>query len=235
MQIKMKKLLIFYFLFMMNQLSMAQEDVSRLDWGNLKKYEAENQALMKLPVDKKRVVFMGNSITEFWRVFDSSFFSNKSYVNRGISGQTTPQMLIRFRADVIELKPSVVVILAGINDIAENTGPISIEHIFGNILSMTQIAKASGIKVILSSVLPAIDFWWRHGLHPAEKIVKLNKLIRTYCEQNKIVYVDYYSAMTDGQLGLRKDLSDDGVHPNLNGYRVMDPLVEAAIKKALSK
>ena len=141
-------------------------------------------------------------------------------------------MLVRFRPDVINLKPAVVVILAGINDIAENTGPTTLETIFGNIVSMAELAKANHIKVILSSVLPALDFPWRPGLQPANKIIRLNSMIKSYCRQNKIIYVDYFSKMADGQNGLRKDLSEDGVHPTIAGYKVMEPLVEAAIKLA---
>ena len=211
---------------------MAQDNKTIMDWANLNKYSKENESLNAPLKGEKRVVFMGNSITEFWKVSDSSFFSNKSYINRGISGQTTPQMLVRFRPDVINLKPAAVVILAGINDIAENTGPITLETVFGNIVSMAELAKANNIKVILSSVLPALDFPWRPGLQPANKIIRLNSMIKNYCSQNKIIYVDYFSKMVDNQNGLRKDLSEDGVHPTIAGYKVMEPLVVAAIKLA---
>jgi len=211
---------------------MAQDNKTIMDWANLNKYSKENENFNTPLKGEKRIVFMGNSITEFWKVSDSVFFSNKSYINRGISGQTTPQMLVRFRPDVINLKPAVVVILAGINDTAENTGPTTLETVFGNIVSMAELAKANNIKVILSSVLPALDFPWRPGLQPANKIIRLNTMIKNYCSQNKIIYVDYFSKMADGQNGLRKDLSEDGVHPTLAGYKVMEPLVEAAIKLA---
>lgn len=214
---------------------MCQDDQLKTDWANLKKYAAENKQLAPPAKEENRIVFMGNSITEFWKITDSSFFYNKPYIDRGISGQTTPQMLVRFRPDVIALKPAVVVILAGINDIAENTGPIAIETIFGNIVSMAELAKANNIRVVLSSVLPAYDFPWRPGLKPVEKIIQLNSLISAYCKTNSIVYVDYYSAMVDERKGLDKKYSDDGVHPTLAGYKVMEPLVEAAINLALSK
>ncbi len=200
------------------------------DWANLSKYKKENVKLIEKGDVKGRVVFMGNSITEFWRVFDSSFFKGRPYVNRGISGQTTPQMLIRFRPDVIELKPEVVVILAGINDIAENNGPATLEEISGNIFSMVELAKVHGIKPVICSVLPALDFYWRPGMEPAPKIIRLNEMLKSYALKNDIQYVDYFSAMVDENMGLKKEYSDDGVHPNLAGYKVMEPLVEEKLR-----
>ena len=197
------------------------------DFANFEKYAGANEKLATPKPGENRIVFMGNSITEFW---ESSFFSDNSYINRGISGQTTSQMLLRFRNDVINLQPKAVVILAGINDIAENTGPIALKDIFGNIVSMSQLAEANGIKVILCSVLPVYDFNWNPGLKPAEKIVKLNNMIKSYCEKNNITYVDYYSSMVDKKKGLDKKYSEDGVHPNLAGYKVMEPIVREAIK-----
>ncbi len=202
------------------------------DWANLNKYKDENSSLLPLAPRQKRIVFMGDSITEFWSVINPEFFMGKPYVNRGISGQTTPQMLIRFRADVIDLKPAVVLLLAGINDIAGNTGPSTEEMIMNNIASMAELAKANHIKVILCSVLPAFDFPWRKGLEPAEKVVSLNKMIQQYADANKILYLDYYSAMVNDQKGLNSAYSDDGVHPNKTGYEVMNPLVEKAIQLA---
>jgi lysophospholipase L1-like esterase len=199
------------------------------DWSNLNKYQNENANLAPTTVGQKRIVFMGDSITEFWSVLNPEYFVGKPYINRGISGQTTPQMLIRFRADVIALKPSVVVILAGINDIAGNTGPSTLEMITNNIFSMAELAKANHIKVILCSVLPAFDFPWKPNQNPAEKIVILNKTIRKYAAENGIEYLDYYSAMVDEQKGLKKTYSNDGVHPNKTGYQVMAPLAEASI------
>jgi lysophospholipase L1-like esterase len=212
----------------------VMDDRLRKDWAFLKRYSEENKNLPAVAPGEKRVVFMGNSITEFWKTIDGDFFArNKSFVDRGISGQTTPQMLVRFRNDVIDLNPSVVVILAGTNDIAGNTGPITIENIFGNIVSMAELAKANNIKVILSSVLPVYEYPWSPGLEPAEKIVKLNAMLQSYSKKNKIVYVDYFSALADERNGMKAEYSPDGVHPNLAGYRVMDDLVEKAISSVL--
>ncbi|WP_223710828.1 SGNH/GDSL hydrolase family protein [Flavobacterium potami] len=206
------------------------------DWPNLNRYKEENA---KLPIlnskDHSRVVFMGNSITEGWKNKRPDFFNSKNYINRGISGQTTPQMLLRFRQDVIALKPAVVVILAGINDIAENTGPYSIEATSGNIFSMCELAKQHGIKVIVCSILPASEFQWKKGMEPAPKVVALNKIIKSYAEQNKLLYVDYYSAMVNEEMGLKTELCTDGVHPNEAGYAVMEPILEKAILKMLKK
>jgi len=198
------------------------------DWANLKKYEIENQTLTPTT---KNVVFMGDSITEFWKIEDSAFFSSNSFINRGISGQTTPQMLLRFRQDVIDLKPSKVVILAGINDIAENTGPISLNQIIGNIISMVELAEANKIKVILCSVLPANNFNWNPKVQPDNKVIELNKLIYNFAKSQKINYVDYYSSMVDDQKGLQKIFGDDGVHPNLVGYKKMEALLLPFLSK----
>jgi lysophospholipase L1-like esterase len=203
------------------------------DWPNLNKYQNENANLAPSAVEQKRIVFMGDSITEFWSVINPEYLAGKPYVNRGISGQTTPQMLIRFRADVIALKPSVVVILAGINDIAGNTGPSTLEMITNNIFSMAELAKAHKIKVILCSVLPAFDFPWKANQNPAEKVVALNEAIQKYAAENGIEYLDYYSAMVDERKGLKTVYSNDGVHPNKVGYQVMAPLAEAAIALVL--
>jgi len=148
---------------------------------------------------------MGDSITEFWKVNDGAFFNSNPFIDRGISGQTTPQMVLRFRQDVIDLKPSVVVILAGINDIAENTGPITLDQIMGNIISMVELAKANNIKVVLCSVLPANQFNWNPKIKPAEKVIALNEMIQNYATKNNITYVDYYTAMVDDQKGLQKN------------------------------
>jgi len=200
------------------------------DWPNLKKYAKADEELGMPKAGENRVIFMGNSITESWGNIDSSFFIDNGYIDRGISGQTSSQMLLRFRQDVINLKPAVVVILAGTNDIAENTGPISLKDVLGNIISMTQLAEANNIKVILCSVLPAIDFWWHHGLQPADKIIKLNSMIKSYCESKNIPYVDYYSKMVDEEKGLDKKFTKDGVHPTLAGYEIMDEVIEKGIK-----
>lgn len=204
------------------------------DWANLRKYQDENSKLSPPANGEPRIVFMGNSITEFWKTNDPDYFST-NYINRGISGQTTPQMLIRFRPDVINLKPAVVVLLAGINDIAENTGPNKLENVFGNIASMVELANASHIKVVMSSVLPANHLGWRPLIDPTEKVIELNKMIKDYAVKNHIVYLDYYSAMVDEQKGLPKTFSGDGVHPNLAGYKVMEPLADKAIRDALAR
>lgn len=205
------------------------------DWQNLGRYRDANAALANTKSDKPRVVFMGNSITDGWINADSSFFAGKNYIDRGISGQTTPQMLIRFRPDVIDLKPSVVVILAGINDIAGNTGHMTLEETFGNIVSMVELAKANKIKPVISSVLPAYDFPWRPGMQPADKVVKLNAMLKDYAKKNNVIYLDYFSAMKDERNGLPASLSGDGVHPNLAGYKIMEPLAEKAIAEALKQ
>jgi lysophospholipase L1-like esterase len=203
------------------------------DWPNFAKYREQNAALAPPAKGEDRIVFMGNSITEGWSKVNPEFFEGKPYINRGISGQTTPQMLVRFRADVINLKPAVVVILAGTNDIAGNTGPSTLEMIADNIYSMVELAQANGIKVVLSSTLPAYDYPWKPGMEPAPKIVALNKLIKAYADKNKIVYLDYFTAMADDRDGLPTELAKDGVHPTKAGYNVMEPLAEAAIAKAL--
>lgn len=203
------------------------------DWPWLQRYEAANRALPAPKSGEKRVVFMGNSITEFWSTTDSAWFANKPYINRGISGQTTPQMLLRFRQDVIDLKPAVVVIKAGINDIAENTGPTTLETTFGNIASMAELAQANGIRVVLCSVLPAYDFPWSPGMEPADKVLKLNAMLKTYAKKHKCVWVDYHTAMKDERNGLPVSLAEDGVHPSVAGYRVMEPMIEKAIAEAL--
>jgi|WetSurMetagenome_2_1015567.scaffolds.fasta_scaffold67891_2 lysophospholipase L1-like esterase len=218
----------------LDSLRKVMDDRLRKDWAFLKRYSDENKNLPPVAPGEKRVVFMGNSITEFWKTIDGDFFiKNKSFIDRGISAQTTPQMLVRFRNDVIDLNPSVVVILAGTNDIAGNSGPITIENIFGNIVSMAQLAKANNIKVVLCSVLPVYDYSWSPGLEPAEKIVKLNGLLQSYSIKNKMVYVDFHSALADERKGMKAEYSPDGVHPNLKGYKIMDDLVEKAISRAL--
>ncbi len=203
------------------------------DWANLKRFQIENAELIIPKSGEHRIVFMGNSITEGWLKIRPEFFANKPYVNRGISGQTTPQMLLRFRQDVINLMPSVVVILAGINDIAGNTGPSTIEMIADNIVSMAELAQANNIKVLLCSVLPAFDFPWRRGLEPAEKVIKLNALLKSYAKKHNMVYVDYFTTMVDESNGLKEEFGSDGVHPNATGYSIMEPILEDAIAKAL--
>lgn len=215
--------------------SQTQPDPLGTDWPNLAKYRDANAKLSPPAKNENRVVFLGNSITEGWTQYFPTMFAGKPYINRGIGGQTTPQMLIRFRQDVIALKPKVVVILAGINDIAGNTGRSTLEMIEDNLASMTELAQANGIRVVLSSVLPAIDFPWRPGLEPAPKVIALNKWLKAYAARRGAVYLDYHSAMADQNGGMRAGLSSDGVHPTEAGYRVMVPLVERAISQALRK
>lgn len=211
------------------------EAVHAQDWANLKQFQEANAKLTTPTDGEDRVVFMGNSITIGWLNSRPEFFKGKPYINRGISGQTTPQMVLRFRQDVIDLKPKVVVILAGTNDIAGNTGPSTLEMISDNIKSMAELATANGIKVILSSTLPAFDYPWKPGLKPAEKIVALNKMIKSYADENGHIYLDYFSAMVDDRNGLPKKYAEDEVHPTVEGYKIMEPLVEQAISKALKK
>lgn len=211
-----------------------EKNVLGQDWPNLNKYHNQNNSLQPLKPGQKRIVFMGDSITEFWSVISPDFFIEKPYVNRGISGQTSPQMLIRFRTDVIALKPDIVLIMAGINDIAGNTGPSTPEMTANNIFSMAELSMANRIKVILCSVLPANDFPWRQGIKPAEKIIILNKMIKKYADANGILFLDYYSAMVNNQKGMNAAYSDDGVHPNKNGYEVMESLAENAILLSLN-
>jgi lysophospholipase L1-like esterase len=202
------------------------------DWANLNKYQKNNGELKEI-IEPNRVVFMGNSITEGWSFFNKNFFIENPFVNRGISGQTTPQMLIRFRPDVINLKPKTVVILAGINDIAGNTGPITIENSAENIISMAEIAKANNISVIICSTLPAIDFPWSPGVDPGPKVIKLNSILEKYCKENEVNYADYYSAMVDNKGGLKVPeytSSDDLVHPNKAGYKVMEKIILKTLK-----
>jgi len=213
----------------------GQDNYDLNDWANLTYYQAANAALPPVSADEMRVVFMGNSITEGWIKTDPSFFAGKSYVNRGISGQTTPQMLIRFRQDVIDLQPAVVVLLAGTNDIAENSGPTTLEAIFKNIISMAELAKVHHIKLVLCAILPVFDYSWRPGLQPAEKIYTLNGMLKEYCKAQDIVFVDYHTSMSDDRKGLQLKYGEDGVHPNLTGYQLMEPLVEEGIAEALRR
>lgn len=207
--------------------------INAQDWANLNRFKKQNKELGAPAEEERRVVFMGNSITEGWKNADPDFFKKNTYINRGIGGQTTPQMLLRFRADVIDLQPKVVVILAGTNDIAGNTGPMTLKEIRDNIASMAELAKAHGIKVIISSVLPAYDYSWRPGLEPNTKIPALNALLKDYAEKNNAIYLDYFSVMADQRNGLPKDLAEDGVHPTAKGYAIMKPLVEQAVEIAL--
>lgn len=206
------------------------------DFGNLGRYREANQKLAAPAAGENRVVFMGDSITDMWKLEQS--FPGKPYVNRGIGGQTTPQMLLRFRPDVIDLDAKVVVILAGTNDIAGNTGPMTTAEIEANYLSMAELARAHGIRVVMSSVLPVSDYTERSKaffpLRSPAKIAELNRWMKNYCEQNGCIYLDYFAAMVDDKGMLRADLADDGLHPNAKGYAIMAPLAQQAIEQALA-
>jgi len=226
----------------------AKATVGRLetrlrDWPALGRYNEDNRKTTAPAKNEKRVVFMGDSITDSWDDPQyGGFFPGKPYVNRGISGQTTPQMLIRFRADVIALRPEVVVILAGTNDIAGNTGPMTLEQIAGNLTSMAELARANQIRVVLASVMPVSDYEKsadgqpriQTGRRPPEKIKALNEWIKSYVAANKLTYLDYFSATVDKRGFLKDELSNDGLHPNDKGYLVMAPLAEGAIDRALN-
>ena len=213
----------------------AHQEQLRTDWPYLARYKDADRKLAAPAPGENRVVYMGDSITEGWH-FEGpeGTFAGKPYINRGISGQTSPQMVLRFRQDVIDLQPKVVVILAGTNDIAENTGPMTLEQTEDNLRSMADLASFNHIKVVLCSVLPAYDFPWHRGLNPAPKIDQLNEWIKSYAADKGYVYVDYHSAMKDPRDGLPSTLSKDGVHPTSAGYAIMAPLAEAGIAKALA-
>jgi lysophospholipase L1-like esterase len=207
------------------------------DFGQLARYR-DADARLKPPVaGENRVVFFGDSITDLWKL--DEYFLGKPYINRGIGGQTTPQMLVRFRQDAIDLQPKVVVILAGTNDIAGNTGPMRLEDIEANYASFADLARAHDIRVVLSSVLPvhnytpsSQDFFAQRS---PEKILELNRWLKAYCAAKGLVYLDYFDAVVDDKGLLKRDLSDDGLHPNAAGYKLMAPLAQAAVEKALAQ
>ncbi len=206
-------------------------------WGNFERYAADNARVAALPLSERRVVFMGNSITDFWPGNHPSFFADNHFIGRGISGQSTYQLLSRFRDDVINLHPELVVLNAATNDCAENTHPYDPDRTMGNIISMCELARAAGIKVILTSTLPASKFYWNPAITDAAgRISDLNRRIRVYAENNSIPYVDYYTAMVHGaDRALNPDYTADGVHPNAQGYAVMEALILPAIQKALGE
>jgi lysophospholipase L1-like esterase len=213
----------------------AKEGEERLhsDWAWLGKYQAAN-ATLPARTKEPRVVFMGDSITQGWFDQVPEFFT-VGRVGRGISGQTTPQMLLRFRQDVLDLHPSVVQIMAGTNDIASNTGPMTIEQTEANFRSMTELAQAHGVRVILASIPPSSAFPWRPGLAVTDKIKTINAWLKSYAAETGSTYADYWTALQDGQGGFRADWASDGVHPNKAGYAVMIPVAQEAIREALSK
>ncbi len=205
------------------------------DYGQLTRYRKADSELSPPKPGENRVVFFGDSITDIWKLEDS--FPGKPYVNRGIGGQTTPQMLVRFRQDVIELRPRVVVILAGTNDVAGNTGPTRDEVIEGNLASMVELARAHGIRVVLCSIMPVHDYTAAaqdfFAQRPTSRILALNRWMKDYCARNGVVYVDYFSALVDDKGRMRREYADDGLHPNAAGFRAVARLAEAGIEKAL--
>lgn len=205
------------------------------DWAQLDRYRAENAAVAPAVAGERRVVFYGDSITDFWGRKTGRFFPGKPYINRGIWGQTTPQLLVRFQQDVVHLRPSAVVILAGTNDIAGNTGPSTPQMIEDNFASMAAIAKQNGIKLIIASILPANHYYWSPAVNPVEEIRIVNAWLEHFCAQNNLTYLNYYDSMSDSKGGMRARLSSDGVHPTAQGYEVMAPLAEEAIIEAFEK
>jgi acyl-CoA thioesterase-1 len=207
------------------------------DFGELNRYRDANAQLKSVAPGENRVIFFGDSITDAWKL--DTYFPSKGYINRGIGGQTTPQMLIRFRQDVIDLSPKVVVILAGTNDIAGNTGPMTVEQIEANYASLAELAREHSIRAIFSSITPIHNYVPQRQTmflqRSPEKILELNRWLHSYCDQNKLIYLDYYSAMVDDRGLMKEGLADDGLHPNDAGYRVMAPLAETAITKALAQ
>lgn len=218
------------------QYAIQQVEQMKVDFGNLNRYKKANKTTLSPKPNENRVVFLGNSITEGWASDDSLFFIKNNYIGRGISGQTSPQLLLRFRQDVVALNPKIVIINIGTNDIAENTGPYDPEFTLGNIQSMTEIAQANGIKVILASVLPATKFEWRLSLgNRSAMIVDLNKRIKAYADKNKIPYIDYHSALKNADNGMNPDLAEDGVHPTLKAFKIMEDLAQKAINEVLKR
>ncbi|MGH9512980.1 MAG: GDSL-type esterase/lipase family protein [Terriglobales bacterium] len=206
------------------------------DFGQLSRYRAANESLPAPAANESRVIFFGDSITDIWKLPD--YFPGKPYINRGIGGQTTPQMLVRYRQDVIYLHPKVVVILAGTNDIAGNTGPMLLPDVEANYATFAELARVHGIRVVFSSLLPVNNYSPRaqdfFAQRPTDKILELNRWLKAYCAANGEVYLDYFAAMVDDKGLLKKDLSEDGLHPNAAGFKVMGPLAQAAIEKSLA-
>ena len=211
------------------------EDSKSLDWANLARYKDDNLKVGLPKKDERRVVFMGDSITEEWSNLYPEFFTEKGYINRGIGGQTTPQMLIRFKPDVVDLKPEIVVVLAGTNDIAGNTGPSNAKMITDNIFSMAEIAKAYQMKVVLSSILPVYEYdWAREIKDPPSTIQAVNDALKQYASNYGLIYLDYFSSMVDERQGLNSDYTSDGVHPNESGYILMSSLAEEVLSELLN-
>ena len=210
------------------------EDNKSLDWPNLSRYQDENRSVGIPEKGKQRVVFMGDSITEEWSNLYADYFDTEGYINRGIGGQTTPQMLIRFKPDVIDLEPDIVVILAGTNDIAGNTGPSNVKMITDNIFSMAELARAHQIKVVLSSILPVFEYEWAKEIKDVPATIdSVNDELKKYVNDHGLVYLDYFSSMVDERKGLNKDYTYDGVHPNQDGYILMSSLAEKVLSRLL--
>jgi lysophospholipase L1-like esterase len=210
------------------------EDKKNLDWPNLFQYQDENRLVGLPEKGKQRVVFMGDSITEEWSNLYPGYFDTKGYINRGIGGQTTPQMLTRFKPDVIDLEPDIVVILAGTNDIAGNTGPSNVKMITDNIFSMAELARAHQIKVVLSSILPVFEYEWAKEIKDVPATIdSLNDELKKYVNDHGLVYLDYFSPMVDERKGLNKDYTYDGVHPNQDGYILMSSLAQKVLSRLL--
>lgn len=209
-------------LFMLNNPTQAQ------DWPQLSYYQEANKAL-ETSGNTVEAVFFGDSITEGWPQFNPSFFDSNNFVGRGIGGQTTPQLLLRFRQDVLDLRPKKVILLAGINDIAENTGPISLEAIMENIKGITEMAIANEVEMVLCAVLPANSFPWRPSIIPTNKVIALNQMIMAYALEKNLIYVDYYTPMVNEELGLKSTLGYDTVHPNKTGYSLMEEVLFKSI------
>ncbi|MBE9582994.1 acylhydrolase [Mucilaginibacter sp. JRF] len=233
----MKNSLLFIFSFLCTTTLFAQDKPAedfRDDWADLRHYAAENKTLPAPAANEKRVVFLGSSIFEFWKTRMPEYFeNNKNYIDRGISGQISPQLLIRFQQDVIALKPKAVIILAGSNDISGSTGHVTNESIMNNVRSMVELAQSHNIKPILCAYLPIYEYPWRKGYPAAEKIIALNKTIAAYAKQKKLVLLDYFTPLVDEKNGQRADLTLDGVHPNKQGYEIMAKVTDEAIKRAL--
>ena len=210
------------------------EDNKSLDWPNLSRYQDENRLVGLPEKGKQRVVFMGDSITEEWSNLYPDYFDTKGYINRGIGGQTTPQMLIRFKPDVIDLEPDIVVILAGTNDIAGNTGPSNVKMITDNVFSMAELARAHQIKVVLSSILPVFEYEWAKEIKDVPATIdSVNDELKKYVNDHGLVYLDYFSSMVDERKGLNKDYTYDGVHPNQDGYILMSSLAQKVLSRLL--
>ena len=210
------------------------EDSKSLDWANLARYEDDNLKVGLPKKDERRVVFMGDSITEDWSNLYPDYFDTEGYINRGIGGQTTPQMLIRFKPDVIDLEPDIVVILAGTNDIAGNTGPSNVKMITDNIFSMAELARAHQIKVVLSSILPVFEYEWAKEIKDVPATIdSVNDELKKYVNDHGLVYLDYFSSMVDERKGLNKDYTYDGVHPNQDGYILMSSLAQKVLSRLI--